>query len=135
MPSSRPTSPRSNRGTHQTQALPFPGTLLLTVTHLTALRTKIIEQLKTIYDPELPVDIYSLGLIYEIALHKEGREVRILMTLTTPNCPAGDFIVAEIKETLQRLPPIEEAVVQVTFDPPYHPDRMSQEAKASLGWL
>lgn len=100
-----------------------------------SLREKIIKKLKTIYDPELPVDIYSLGLIYEINVDQEKKAVKILMTLTTPNCPAADLIPEEVKETLLTLPPLEKVEVQITFDPPYKPERMSEEAKASLGWL
>ncbi|MEM9737593.1 MAG: iron-sulfur cluster assembly protein [Bacteroidota bacterium] len=98
----------------------------------------IVATLQDIYDPELPVDIYSLGLIYNITIEDtddQESKVGILMTLTTPNCPAMALIVEDIKEKVIAIKGVGSVGVQITFDPPYSPDNMSEEAKIALGWL
>ena len=90
---------------------------------------KIVEVLKTIYDPEIPVDIYELGLVYDVFVN-EDCDVKILMTLTSPNCP-----VAEVKEKVQSIDEVHETIVELTFDPPWHQDMMSEVAKLELGFL
>ena len=95
---------------------------------------KIVNVLKTIYDPEIPVDIYELGLIYDVLVN-EDNEVKILMTLTSPNCPVAESLPAEVEEKVKSLDAIKDAEVEITFDPPWTQDLMSEEAKLELGLL
>ena len=95
---------------------------------------KIVSVLKTIYDPEIPVDIYELGLIYDVFVN-ENHDVKVLMTLTTPNCPVADTLPQEVKDKVQSLDEVNEAEVELTFDPPWTRDLMSEEAKLELGFL
>ncbi|MCV6628592.1 MAG: DUF59 domain-containing protein [Flavobacteriaceae bacterium] len=95
---------------------------------------KIVRVLKTIFDPEIPVDIYELGLIYDVFVN-EDREVKILMTLTTPNCPVAETLPVEIEEKVKSLDEVSSAEVEITFDPPWTQDLMSEEAKLELGML
>jgi FeS assembly SUF system protein len=95
---------------------------------------KIVKILKTIYDPEIPVDIYELGLIYDVLVNEEN-EVKILMTLTSPNCPVAESLPAEVEEKVKSLDAIKDAEVEITFDPPWTQDLMSEEAKLELGLL
>lgn len=95
---------------------------------------RIIEVLKTVYDPEIPVDIYSLGLIYRIDLAEDGI-LDVDMTLTAPNCPAADFIVEDVRLKLQGIPEVTDARVNLVFEPEWDKDMMSEEAKLELGYL
>ncbi len=95
---------------------------------------KIVKVLKTIYDPEIPVDIYELGLIYDVLVN-EDNEVRILMTLTSPNCPVAETLPVEVEEKVKSLNAVKDAEVEITFDPPWTQDLMSEEAKLELGLL
>ncbi|UWX55082.1 SUF system Fe-S cluster assembly protein [Maribacter litopenaei] len=95
---------------------------------------KIVKVLKTIYDPEIPVDIYELGLIYDVLVN-EDNEVKILMTLTSPNCPVAETLPVEVEEKVKSLDAIKDAEVEITFDPPWTQDLMSEEAKLELGLL
>ena len=95
---------------------------------------KILNVLKTIYDPEIPVDIYELGLIYDVFVN-EDMEVKILMTLTTPNCPVAESLPMEVEEKVKSLDEVKSAEVEMTFDPPWSKDLMSEEAKLELGML
>lgn len=95
---------------------------------------KIIERLKTVYDPEIPVDIYELGLIYDIGIESDQR-VHIVMTLTSPNCPAAEEIPQEVEEKVKSIDGVGEVTVQITFDPPWDKDMMSEEAQLELGFL
>ena len=95
---------------------------------------KIIEVIKTIYDPEIPVDIYELGLIYDVFIN-EDREVKILMTLTTPNCPVAESLPMEVEEKVKSMKMVKDAEVEITFDPPWSQELMSDEAKLELGML
>ncbi|NER17052.1 SUF system Fe-S cluster assembly protein [Spongiivirga citrea] len=95
---------------------------------------KIVRVLKTIYDPEIPVDIYELGLIYDVLVNEDD-EVKILMTLTTPNCPVAETLPAEVEDKVKSLKDIKDAEVEITFDPPWSQDLMSEEAKLELGML
>ncbi|MBT9186870.1 MULTISPECIES: SUF system Fe-S cluster assembly protein [Zobellia] len=95
---------------------------------------KIVVILKTIYDPEIPVDIYELGLIYDVFVN-EDNEVKILMTLTSPNCPVAESLPAEVEEKVKSLDVVKDAEVEITFDPPWTQDLMSEEAKLELGLL
>ena len=98
------------------------------------LKEKIIEALKTIYDPEIPVDIYELGLIYDVMIN-EDNEVKILMTLTSPNCPVAETLPQEVEEKVKSINEVKSCVVEITFDPPWSKDLMSEEAKLELGML
>lgn len=100
----------------------------------TDLGDKIVRVLKTIYDPEIPVDIYELGLIYDVFVN-EDRDVKILMTLTTPNCPVAETLPVEVEEKVKSLDEVTSAAVEITFDPPWTKDLMSEEAKLELGLL
>lgn len=95
---------------------------------------KIVGVLKTIYDPEIPVDIYELGLIYDVFVN-EDHEVRILMTLTSPNCPVAESLPVEVEEKVKSLDMVKDAEVEITFDPPWTQELMSEEAKLELGLL
>ena len=99
-----------------------------------ALGEKIVNVLKTICDPEIPVDIYELGLIYDVFVN-EDMEVKVLMTLTTPNCPVAESLPMEVEEKVKSLDEVKSAEVEITFDPPWTQDLMSEEAKLELGML
>ncbi|MBK5193839.1 MAG: SUF system Fe-S cluster assembly protein [Flavobacteriaceae bacterium] len=95
---------------------------------------KIVEVLKSIYDPEIPVDIYELGLIYDVFVNAEY-EVKILMTLTTPNCPVAESLPKEVEDKVKSMDIVKDCEVEITFDPPWTHDLMSEEAKLELGML
>ena len=95
---------------------------------------KIVKVLKTIYDPEIPVDIYELGLIYDVFVN-ENNDVKILMTLTSPNCPVAETLPVEVEEKVKSLDELNDGEVEITFDPPWTQDLMSEEAKLELGLL
>lgn len=95
---------------------------------------KIVGVLKTIYDPEIPVDIYELGLIYDVFVN-EDNDVKILMTLTSPNCPVAETLPVEVEEKVKSLDALNDVEVEITFDPPWTQDLMSEEAKLELGLL
>jgi len=95
---------------------------------------KIVRVLKTIYDPEIPVDIYELGLIYDVLINEEY-EVKILMTLTSPNCPVAETLPVEVEEKVKSIDELKDVEVEITFDPPWTQDLMSEEAKLELGML
>lgn len=99
-----------------------------------ALGEKIVKVLKTIFDPEIPVDIYELGLIYDVFVN-EDHDVKILMTLTTPNCPVAETLPVEVEEKVKSINEVNNAEVEITFDPPWTQDLMSEEAKLELGLL
>lgn len=92
----------------------------------------VVEALREVYDPELHYNIYDLGLVYDINIKNEG-EVRVLMTLTTPACPIGPMVTEQIQEALGLFPGVKDVDVEFTFDPPWSPDKMTDEAKADLG--
>jgi len=95
---------------------------------------RIVEVLKTVYDPEIPVDIYNLGLIYRIDLHDDGI-LELDMTLTAPNCPAADFIVEDVRTKLDGITGIKDAKVNLVFEPEWDKDMMTEEAKLELGFM
>ena len=99
-----------------------------------ALGEKIVRVLKTIFDPEIPVDIYELGLIYDVFVN-EDNDVKIVMTLTTPNCPVAESFPQEVKEKVRELDEVNEVELELTFDPPWTRDLISEEAKLELGFL
>ncbi|RPG61392.1 MAG: SUF system Fe-S cluster assembly protein [Flavobacteriaceae bacterium TMED206] len=95
---------------------------------------KIIKVLKTIFDPEIPVDIYELGLIYDVFVN-EDFDAKILMTLTSPNCPVAESLPADVEQKVKSIKGINNVEVEMTFDPPWTKDLMSEEAKLELGFL
>jgi len=95
---------------------------------------EIVRVLKTIYDPEIPVDIYELGLIYDVFVN-EDYEVKILMTLTSPNCPVAESLPQEVNEKVKSLDQVKDSEIEMTFDPPWSKDLMSEEAQLELGFM
>ena len=95
---------------------------------------RIIAMLKTVYDPEIPVNIYDLGLIYKIDLQDVG-DVSIDMTLTAPNCPAADFIMEDVRQKVDSVEGVNSSVINLVFEPEWDKDMMSEEAKLELGFL
>lgn len=106
----------------------------MTVINTEELGEKIVRVIKTIYDPEIPVDIYELGLIYDVFVN-EDMEVKILMTLTTPNCPVAETLPVEVEEKVKSIDEVKDAEVEITFEPAWSQDLMSEEAKLELGML
>lgn len=96
---------------------------------------RVIEVLRTVYDPEIPVNIYDLGLIYRIDLSDDGTELSVDMTLTAPNCPAADFILEDVRQKLEAIQGLQKVDVQLVFEPEWTKDLMSEEAKLDLGLL
>ena len=95
---------------------------------------QIVAALKTVYDPEIPVNIYDLGLIYQIDVAPDGKAT-VLMTLTAPNCPMADQLVEEVREKVAGVEGVAAARVELTFDPPWDKDMLSEEARLELGFL
>jgi len=98
------------------------------------MKDKIIEALKTVYDPEIPVDIWELGLIYDIRIHDDNT-VNVLMTLTSPNCPVAESLPLEVEDKVKSVEGVVDCVLELTFDPPFTPDMMSEEAKFVLDMM
>ncbi|MFN5416555.1 MAG: SUF system Fe-S cluster assembly protein [Flavobacteriia bacterium] len=98
------------------------------------LENTIVEVLKTIHDPEIPVDIFELGLIYEVKIENDG-DVFIDMTLTSPNCPVAESMPKEVEDKVAAIEGVKSAKVNIVFDPPWDKDMMSEEAKLELGFL
>ena len=98
------------------------------------LRKEIVSALKQVYDPEIPVDICELGLIYDISIYPI-QNVHLSMTLTSPNCPVAGSLPEEVREAVLAVPEVHEVEVSLVFDPPYHMDMMSEAAKLSLGFM
>jgi FeS assembly SUF system protein len=97
-----------------------------------SLRDRVIEVLKTCYDPEIPVDIYELGLIYEVDVDEDAKSVAIQMTLTSPMCPVAEILPPEVESKVRALEGVEKATVEVTWDPPWSPAMMSEAARLTL---
>ena len=95
---------------------------------------RIIDMLKTVYDPEIPVNVYDLGLIYKIDLQDDG-ELTIDMTLTAPNCPAAEFIMEDVRQKVESVDGVKAAQVNLVFEPEWNKDMMTEEAKLELGFL
>ena len=98
------------------------------------LQAAVVEVLKSIYDPEIPVDIYELGLIYDVAITEDG-DATITMTLTTPHCPVAESLPNEVELRVLSVPGIRDAIVNLVWDPPWDPSKMSDEARLELGML
>jgi FeS assembly SUF system protein len=98
-----------------------------------SLREAVIEELESVYDPEIPVNIFALGLVYEVKV--DDGKVYVLMTLTSPNCPVAESLPMEVKQKIEALDDVIEADIEITFDPPWDEDMMSDEALLELGLL
>ncbi len=96
---------------------------------------RIIDMLRTVFDPEIPVNIYDLGLIYRIELNEEANELKLDMTLTAPNCPAADFIVEDVRQKLESIQGLDKVEVNLVFEPEWTKDMLSEDAKMELGFL
>lgn len=118
------TSPETNTATSSVPALNGLERI--------ALEDKVIEALRTCYDPEIPVNIYELGLIYEVKVEPSG-EVGIRMTLTAPNCPAASYLPLEVEGKVRALPQVSGVKVDVVWEPPWDPSKMSEAARLQLG--
>ena len=94
----------------------------------------IIKALKTVFDPEIPVDIYELGLVYDVQISEDG-DVKVVMTLTTPNCPVAESLPQEVKEKVAGVENVKSVDLELTFEPSWNKDMMSEEAKFELGIL
>jgi FeS assembly SUF system protein len=98
------------------------------------IESKAIGALQTCYDPEIPVNIYELGLIYDVRVNDSG-DVHVIMTLTSPNCPAAAELPAEVQSKVSSIPGVTSARVEIVFDPPWDPSRMTEAARLQLGML
>ncbi|MDZ7845328.1 MAG: SUF system Fe-S cluster assembly protein [Owenweeksia sp.] len=107
---------------------------MMTEAELQAVGEQVVDVLRSIYDPEIPVDIYELGLIYDVQVSTE-RDVHILMTLTSPNCPVAESLPEEVREKTRSIKDVKDVEVELTFDPPWNKDMMSEEAMLELGFL
>ncbi|MBQ7572113.1 MAG: DUF59 domain-containing protein [Bacteroidaceae bacterium] len=99
------------------------------------IQEKVIDLLKTVYDPEIPVNIYDLGLIYRIELSDDNTELAVDMTLTAPSCPAADFIMEDVRQKLETIEGLKKVDVNLVFEPEWDKEMMSDEAKLELGLL
>lgn len=99
------------------------------------MQEKVIDVLKTVYDPEIPVNIYDLGLIYRIELENDNTVLSVDMTLTAPNCPAADFILEDVRQKLEAIQGLEHVDVNLVFEPEWTKDMMSEEAKVEMGLM
>jgi FeS assembly SUF system protein len=103
-----------------------------TTDEIKSLEERVVDVLKTCFDPEIPVNIYDLGLIYEVKVN-EGNDVFVKMTLTSPACPVAETLPPEVENKIKELPDVNNAKVEITFDPPWDKDMMSEEARLELG--
>lgn len=100
-----------------------------------SLRDKAEEVLKTVYDPEIPVNIWDLGLVYELQVDETEKKIKVIMTLTAPACPVAEDIVAEVQQKTEAIEGVKDVHVHLTFDPPWNKEMMTEEAKLELGFL
>ena len=98
-------------------------------------KEEILNALKDVYDPEIPVNIVDLGLIYSIEVDPENGAIKLVMTMTAPGCPLGNYIVNDVEMVLRSLEGVKDVQVELTYDPPWSPDMMSDDAKKELGYL
>jgi FeS assembly SUF system protein len=96
------------------------------------LKKKVVAMLRDVYDPEIPVNIYELGLVYDVAADESGA-VRIVMTLTSPMCPVAEILPVEIEERTRKIEGVREVTIELVWDPPWNPDMMSEVARLELG--
>ena len=104
------------------------------MSHTLEIEERIVKMLRTVYDPEIPVNVYDLGLIYKVDVDDDAH-VAIDMTLTAPNCPAADFIVEDVKQKIESVEGVASAQINLVFEPEWNKDMMSEEAKLELGFL
>jgi FeS assembly SUF system protein len=104
------------------------------ITKNTELMQRVIDEIKTCFDPEIPVDVWELGLIYELELYDES-DLKVVMTLTSPNCPVAESLPADIKNKLQLVPGIKSVDLKLTFEPPWEKEMMSEVAQLELGFM
>ena len=97
-----------------------------------ALKSRIVDVIRTIYDPEIPVNIWEIGLIYDVSIDDDGH-AHVLMTLTSPNCPVAESLPPEVENKVAEVDGVSSATVEITWDPPWDPDMMSDAAKLELG--
>jgi FeS assembly SUF system protein len=98
-----------------------------------SLKDRVIAAIQTVYDPEIPINIWEVGLIYDVTVDDDGR-VHILMTLTSPNCPVAESLPSEVKDVVAAVDGVTEAEVEITWDPPWDPEMMSEAAQLELGF-
>ncbi len=103
--------------------------------NINQLGEQIIGAIKTVYDPEIPIDVYELGLIYDVMVNEDTLDVKIIMTLTTPNCPVAESLPAEVKEKVRAVDNVNEVELELTFDPPWSQELISEEGRLELGLL
>ena len=96
---------------------------------------RVIDKIRVVYDPEIPVNVYELGLIYQVAVEETEKKANIEMTLTSPQCPAAEQIPLDIKMRVEELDEIESSEINIVWDPPWGPEMMSEYAKLELGWF
>ncbi|MBR8704006.1 metal-sulfur cluster assembly factor [Porphyromonas levii] len=104
-------------------------------TNLLQIEEDIVKALRTVYDPEIPVNIYDLGLVYDIDINHETGHVVVTMTLTSPNCPVVDFLLTDAQMRVEAVKGVKSAEIKLTFEPEWHKDMMTEEAKLELGLL
>ncbi len=97
-------------------------------------KEEVLDALKNVYDPEIPVDIVALGLIYKLEINEESGAVKILMTLTAPGCPMGNYIVSDAEMVVKALEGVKDVQIEITYDPPWSPEMISEESKKELGY-
>ena len=100
-----------------------------------SIEERVVEMLRTVYDPEIPVNVYDLGLIYRIELKEDNTKLEVDMTLTAPNCPAADFIVEDVRQKLETIECLKQVEVNLVFEPEWNKDMMTEEAKVELGMI
>lgn len=115
-------------------AIGFVGESEIPQEELTRMATDIISAIKTVYDPEIPADIYELGLIYKIDI-EDDRTVKVEMTLTAPGCPVAGEMPIWVRDAVGTVPGVMDVQVDLVFDPPWTPERMSEEAQIAIGWF
>lgn len=96
---------------------------------------QIIASIKTCYDPEIPIDVYELGLIYDIMINEDTKDVKVIMTLTTPNCPVAESLPAEVEERVRSVDGVNKVELELTFDPPWSQELISEAGRLELGLL
>jgi len=118
----------------QTSAAPTPSGTAMNVSEVVALNDKIVERLRTVYDPEIPVNIYDLGLIYQVKVEPTG-DVYVKMTLTSPGCPAAGTLPGEVEDKIVVIPGVKSAKIDVVWEPTWDKSMMSEAAKLQLGFF
>jgi FeS assembly SUF system protein len=118
----------------QSSPAPSPAPTTLNVSEIVALNDKIVEKMRTVYDPEIPVNIYDFGLIYEVKVEPTG-DIYVKMTLTAPGCPAAGTLPGEVEDKITVIPGVKNVKVEVVWEPPWDKNMMSEAAKLQLGFF